>query len=681
MKLKKKWIIVVPIIIAFILFIGLYFFINRVDENSFTSSDQKWIKENVAKVMDFEVISNYPVFGENKGVFYQFIDSFKEATGFDFNVIPYLKEGKASTNSFRFQALDNSVKLTEKDLLLQEDPYVLVGKTKKVIQNISELKDLQVGVLSRESSEISDYLKGAGNVSYKLFSTVDKMFEALDEKNIDLLVIPNLMYLNKTIKKDTYYIQYVLSEMKKNIVLTLSEDNKRMNEIVLKYYTNWKNNKYVTIYNEKLLDYYVSFNDINDKDKTDFLTKSYVYGYVDNFPYESVEKGKIHGIAGEYMNRMIRLANTEFLTFKKYDTIADLKKAIDKKEVDIYFNYFDYETNDYQRTLSPFVEKFVVLSKVENGNVVPSFESLKDVKVTLLKDNAVYDYFRDNSKAILNEVSTLDDLTNSDNKVLVVDKEVYSYYKSSKFADYDVLYEDSITNEYNFMVKNDEANDTFYQLFDYIMMTNSYYRYRNSGLNSLNLSILERSSFEELYVILLLIVFVPLGILAIIYLILKKRKEVKVVKKEERRKYTDLLTSLKNRNYLNFNMKLWNDSKVFPKAVIVIDLNNVKYVNDNYGYESGDKLIKGAASILVSTQLENTEIIRTDGNEFLIYSVGYSEQQIATYSKKLAKEFKELPYGFGAALGYSMILDEIKTIDDAINEAILNMRQDKEDNR
>ena len=142
-----------------------------------------------------------------------------------------------------------------------------------------------------------------------------------------------------------------------------------------------------------------------------------------------------------------------------------------------------------------------------------------------------------------------------------------------------------------------------------------------------------------------------------------------------------MLTSLKNRNYLNHNIKAWNESQKYPQAIIIIDLNNIKYVNDNYGHEQGDKLIVGAASVLINTQLENSEIIRSDGNEFLIYLVGYSEQQISTYSKKLAKEFRSLPYGFGAALGYSMILDEIKTIDDAINEATIEMRKDKEEYR
>ena len=111
----------------------------------------------------------------------------------------------------------------------------------------------------------------------------------------------------------------------------------------------------------------------------------------------------------------------------------------------------------------------------------------------------------------------------------------------------------------------------------------------------------------------------------------------------------------------------------------MIDLNNVKYINDNYGHEEGDQLIIEAAGILVNTQLENSEIIRTDGNEFLIYLVGYSERQVETYTKKLSKELKRLPHEFGAGVGYSMIVDKIKTLDDAINEATLEMIANKED--
>ena len=181
------------------------------------------------------------------------------------------------------------------------------------------------------------------------------------------------------------------------------------------------------------------------------------------------------------------------------------------------------------------------------------------------------------------------------------------------------------------------------------------------------------------YGIILAIIFIPLIVIFIVIKILKKKKETKKVKITDRHKYTDMLTSLKNRNYLNAKMPEWGESNVYPQSIVMIDLNNVKYINDNYGHEEGDQLIVEAAGILVNTQLENSEIIRTDGNEFLIYLVGYSERQIETYTKKLAKELKHLPHEFGAGVGYSMITDKIKTLDDAINEATLEMIANKED--
>lgn len=138
-----------------------------------------------------------------------------------------------------------------------------------------------------------------------------------------------------------------------------------------------------------------------------------------------------------------------------------------------------------------------------------------------------------------------------------------------------------------------------------------------------------------------------------------------------------LWTNLKNRNYLNDNLSYWESNKIYPQAVVIIDLNNISVINDSKGHEEGDKQIKSAANILIKTQRENSEIIRTDGNEFLIYLVGYEENQIVTYVNKLMKEFKHLPYEYGASMGYFMIKSESTTIDDAINEALIKMRENK----
>ena len=58
--------------------------------------------------------------------------------------------------------------------------------------------------------------------------------------------------------------------------------------------------------------------------------------------------------------------------------------------------------------------------------------------------------------------------------------------------------------------------------------------------------------------------------------------------------------------------------------------------------------------------------------------VGYDENRVIDYIRKLERMFKDLPYDRGVAIGYSMIMDDIKLIDDAINEAVLEMLTNKE---
>ena len=167
-------------------------------------------------------------------------------------------------------------------------------------------------------------------------------------------------------------------------------------------------------------------------------------------------------------------------------------------------------------------------------------------------------------------------------------------------------------------------------------------------------------------------------IIVIVLAILRLKKEKKVRVTEEKSRYIDPLTSLKNRNYLSVNLDKWDDNKVYPQAVIVIDLNDLKDINNELGYQEGDIVIKAAANILINNQLKNTDIIRTDGNEFMIYMVGYNEDQVVLYMRKLYKLMKDLPHEKGATLGYSMILNDIKLIEDAINDAVLDIKKNKE---
>ena len=258
---------------------------------------------------------------------------------------------------------------------------------------------------------------------------------------------------------------------------------------------------------------------------------------------------------------------------------------------------------------------------------------------------------------------------------MLLDHNVSEYYQKNVLKDYSVRFSDKLETSYSFKV---QSNDTFVKLFtkyvDYLdenkMLPMGIY---NHNITLKNGTILGTIAKYIIYI--MAIVFVTL------YLIYRSSKRVRLankIRREDKMKFIDQLTSLKNRNYLNENIEKWNKNTIYPQAMIVIDLNRVQDINDTVSYEQGDAQIKSAANVLIKTQLDNSDIMRTDGNEFMIYLVGYQAKQITSFIHKLNKEFKNLPYQYGAAIGYSMIVDDIKSIEDAINEAIEDVRKQKD---
>lgn len=677
MKNRKK-IFLGIVLIAVSLFIALYFIYVYSEPNILSSKDKKWISENNKEIISVDIINDIPLYSQDgEGIAFQFLDYVTEQSTIEFNKITYLKNSHSLSGDYSFEILDGSAKIASNQLLFYTDSYVLISKQDTEMNSLKDIEGLTIGLLKDDSANISYYLSSVNNIKYFNYGTDDVLFKALDDNEVNAVIVPNIMYLNKTINSE-YHINYFFTEITKNLVLTLDENNPGFNEIITKCYKYWFSENYVDNYNELFLDYYIKESEINDKTKADLLSKTYVYGYVSNAPYEKEIGNNLQGIAIEYINRIVRLTNID-IKYQKYQTIDELKEAINDGEVDIYFDYINEQNSKYLQTKSVFIENYVVLGKYDQNYVVSTLESLKGKDVVLVANNYLHQYISSNTKANVTTVDNVKKLVDDSKKIIILDKEVYTYYHNELFDDYDILYSSLMTFDYSFMVKSN--NETFYQLFDYIINTNSYYNYRNTAYNNLNTTIFERVSFEELYLIILGCILVPIVAIVVITLFIKNKHKLKLVRKEDRKKYTDMLTSLKNRNYLNLNIETWNNCKNYPQTIIVIDLNNTKYINDNYGREKGDLLIVRAASILINTQLENSEIIRSDGNEFLIYMVGYNENQIETYVSKLSSALKELPYGFGAAIGYSMIVDNIKTIDDAINEATIEMQSDKESYR
>lgn len=80
----------------------------------------------------------------------------------------------------------------------------------------------------------------------------------------------------------------------------------------------------------------------------------------------------------------------------------------------------------------------------------------------------------------------------------------------------------------------------------------------------------------------------------------------------------DFLTDLPNRRYLHKVLHDMLANSVNKAAILFIDLDNFKQINDIFGHLSGDKVIKMIASRLRVCIRENDFICRYGGDEFII---------------------------------------------------------------
>lgn len=108
----------------------------------------------------------------------------------------------------------------------------------------------------------------------------------------------------------------------------------------------------------------------------------------------------------------------------------------------------------------------------------------------------------------------------------------------------------------------------------------------------------------------------------------------------------DLLTGLLNRRAFNRIMtEKFAQGKAVLKtaALIMIDLDELKHMNDTYGHEYGDRYIRTAAECFEKYTPDSTIICRRSGDEFNIFFYGCQDkEEIRNYIKKLQEGIRKV---------------------------------------
>ena len=665
-KSVKRILLVIPVIV-FIVIATLIIMNVLKDENKLTVKEKEWINNNLSTVQNVNIINNLSVFGANgSGVFYDFINDMSKEYGLKINPVTY-NNGESSV-SHGFMATNS---LDDNSLVIYEDNYVLIKKDYEIITDIASLSSKSIGVLSSDVTYLNSYLK-----SFNLKLTAYENKKALEEafsKDLDYILVPKYEYLDYIVAND-YQISYHFNDIKRYYTYELQGDY--FSSIIKKYFTKWNGKYFDSSYNKAMKQALIENLKLTDSDIKQLNSKVYSYGFINNSPYEIIMGGNYGGIISVYLNKFSKVAGVDF-KYSKYRSYKLLTNAINDGSLDLYFNYYTL-TNNYKEINTHMNIEYNIIAKESNSMVVNSLDSLKGKTVYVLQDSMLYNYLSTIDDITINtyrNVKELKKIAKQDN-IIMIDHNTYETYANKELSGYTVRYTSNTDGTYNFKVREDgpfyKTLNAFIKLQDPNLTINEgLYNYTKTLKSGTVLGTIAKYS---LYLI--------IGFVVIMYLLYKSTKRVKIskkIKKVEKIRYIDQLTSLKNRNYLNENINAWNKNTIYPQATIVLDLNKLQEINDTLGYEKGDRQIKAAANILIKTQLDNSDIMRTDGNEFLIYLVGYEERQIISYIKKLYKEFKSLPYEYGATIGHSMITNDLKSIEDAINESVEDMKQKKQD--
>lgn len=150
--------------------------------------------------------------------------------------------------------------------------------------------------------------------------------------------------------------------------------------------------------------------------------------------------------------------------------------------------------------------------------------------------------------------------------------------------------------------------------------------------------------------------------------------------------YHDHLTGLYNRRYFEEAYNQVDKPVHWPLAILIGDVNGLKMVNDSYGHETGDALIREVAERIRRALLEGAILARTGGDEFSILLKNADEDAVRQLTDKLEETMEGYSHPGGSdeaelylsvSFGYSVQSSGKTSRDDLVKEAESHLHRRK----
>ena len=147
---------------------------------------------------------------------------------------------------------------------------------------------------------------------------------------------------------------------------------------------------------------------------------------------------------------------------------------------------------------------------------------------------------------------------------------------------------------------------------------------------------------------------------------------------------TDSMTGVRNKHAYTENAQAIDrqiaSGELQELAVVVCDINGLKYVNDTQGHEAGDQLIKDACA-LICEQFRHGAVYRIGGDEFavLLQGRGYNtmHETVAEMNRRVEENVHQ--NDVVVAIGYAVLGPEDRQLRDVFERADQMMYERKKE--
>ena len=115
------------------------------------------------------------------------------------------------------------------------------------------------------------------------------------------------------------------------------------------------------------------------------------------------------------------------------------------------------------------------------------------------------------------------------------------------------------------------------------------------------------------------------------------------MEKLNRAVFRDELTSLYNRRFVVERLAQDLGEEGREDALVMVDVDNFKRINDTYGHSVGDMVLVGIANIMESI-CRRHKVVRWGGEEFLLILMAVTKREVLEICEEIRKEISDFPF-------------------------------------